>query len=138
MPGIQLLHEDFVPSILAGPGRTGDSEQIGAVGNPGGGPGLNGRGLDLLVADPAENFAEAGDFLLIDLLESFRRDVAPGHPGAAGGDHRIDLGIGDPLPQLGGNEVGLVLDDVTVGNPVAGAFDALNQGLAGFIVFQGS
>src|SRR5437764_9165085 len=47
---IELVYEDLVPGVAAGPGRTGQAENVGRAGNAGGGAGLDRRGADLGVA----------------------------------------------------------------------------------------
>src|SRR6266446_10129153 len=90
---VELVDEDALPGVAAGAGRTRQRKEIGAAGDPGRRPALDRRGPDLLVAEPAEELAEAGDLLLVDAVECLRRDVAAGHPGTARGDHDIDRGI---------------------------------------------
>src|SRR5689334_22070852 len=88
-PVVELMDEDALPGIAARARRPRQCEQIGAAGNPGGGAALDCRGADLLVAEPAEQLAEAGDFLLVDAVKSFRAHVAAGDASAAGCDHDI-------------------------------------------------
>src|SRR5882672_6392076 len=76
---VELPFENIVPAVAAGAGRAGQGEEIGAAGDPAGGPALDGRGLDLLVGEHAEQLAEALDLLLVDLAEGLGRDVAAGH-----------------------------------------------------------
>ncbi len=95
---VELVDEDPVPGVAAGAGRAGQREEIGAAGDPGGGAALDRRGADLLVAQPAEQLAEAGDLLLVDAVERLRGDVAAGDAGAAGRDHDVDLGIARSRP----------------------------------------
>jgi len=63
-------------------------------------------------------------------------DVAPGEAGAARGDDGIDAGIG--TPQFDGHLDGfdIVCDDLSIGERVAGSFDAFGQGLAGAVVLK--
>src|SRR6185437_13289355 len=51
---VELEAQDVVPAVLAGAGRAGQREDVGAVGDAGRGAALHGRGADLLEADPAE------------------------------------------------------------------------------------
>src|SRR3954471_2575834 len=60
---VELLAQDVVPAVLAGAGRAGQREDVGRVGDAGGGAALHGRGADLLEADPTEGLAEALDLL---------------------------------------------------------------------------
>src|SRR5436309_14419581 len=80
---VELVDEDALPGVAAGARRPRQREQIGAAGDPGRRPALDGRGADLVVALPAEQLAEAGDLLLVDAVEGFGGDVAAGDPGAA-------------------------------------------------------
>src|SRR5579863_3549048 len=94
---VELMDEDSLPAVAAGAGRAGEGEEVGAAGDPAGGSAMDRRGADLLVAQHAEELAEAGDLLLVDRLEGFGRDVAPGDAGAPRRDDDVDRGIGDPL-----------------------------------------
>src|SRR5713101_3676601 len=87
---IELVDEDPLPGVAAGRGRAGQRKEIGAAGDPGGGAALDRRGADLVVALPAEDLAEPGDLLFVDAVKGFRRHVAAGDAGAAGGDDDID------------------------------------------------
>src|SRR5579862_2238589 len=97
---VELVDEDPLPGVAAGAGGTREREQIGAAGDPGGGAALDRRGANLLEAEPAEQFAKPGDLLFIDAVEGFGRDVAAGDASPAGRNHDVDLGVGDPGPQL--------------------------------------
>src|SRR3984893_8648091 len=119
-----------VPAVLAATGRAGQREDVRSVGDAGDGARLHGRGADLLEADPAEDLAEALYALLEQPLQRLGRDVAAGAAGAAGGDHRLDPGIVDPLLYLGADHLHVVGDDGAVGQHMAVAGDALDQGVA--------
>src|SRR5438094_2641542 len=97
---VELVDKNALPSVAAGAGRSRQGEQIGAAGDPGRRAALDRRGADLLVALPAEELAKAGDLLLVDTVERFRRHIAAGNAGAAGRDDDIDLRIGDPRAEL--------------------------------------
>src|SRR5207244_13497103 len=114
------MDEDAFPGVAAGAGRARQREEIGPTGDPGRCPALDRRGPDLVIAKPAEELAEAGDFLLVDAVECLRRDVAPGYSGAASRDHDIDRRIGDPCLELGDDLVLFVADDAARGDVVAG------------------
>ncbi len=137
VPVVELVADDVVPAVAAGAGRAGQGEKVCAARDPGGGAALDRRGADLLVAEPAEQFAEPGDLLLVHVVEGFRRHVAPGDAGAAGGDHGIDRGIGDPLPELRHDRGAVVLDDAAPRHAVAGGGDQLGERVAGFVVGLG-
>src|ERR1700730_12375468 len=98
---VELVDENALPSVAAGARRARQREEVGAAGDPGRCPALDCRGPDLVVAEPAEELAKAGDLLLVDAVKGLRRDAAPGYSGAAGRDHDIDRGIGDPCLELG-------------------------------------
>ena len=131
---VELVHEDVLPGVAAGAGRAGQREEIGAAGDPGGGPALDRRGADLVVAEPAEQLAEPGDLLFVDAVERLRRHVAAGHPGAAGRDHHVDLGIGDPRLELRDDRGHVVAHDPPRGDAVPGGVGELGQRVAGAVV----
>jgi len=60
-PVVELVPDNLLPAVAAGAGRAGEREEIGAAGDAGGGAALDRRSADLLVAEPAEELAEAGD-----------------------------------------------------------------------------
>src|SRR3546814_7759327 len=64
MAGVELELQDVLPAVLAGRGRPGQREEVGAVGDAADGAALHGGGVDLLVAQHAEQLAEALDLLL--------------------------------------------------------------------------
>ena len=99
MAVVELPDQDVVPGVLDRARAARQREQVGAAGDPAEGARLHGRGADLLLAQHAEQLAEAFDALLQHALERLRRDVAAGDAGAAGGDHHVDLRIGDPALQ---------------------------------------
>src|SRR5215469_8733549 len=72
MPVVEL-RPDHLPAVAASAGRTWQREQIRPAGDAGSGAALDGRGADLLIAEPAEQLAEAKDLFLVDRLECFRR-----------------------------------------------------------------
>src|SRR5580658_10050818 len=78
-PVVQLVPQNILPGVAAGAGRAGEGEEIGAAGDTGGGPRLDGRGPDLLPAEPAEDFPESRDRFFVDRLERLGRHVPAGH-----------------------------------------------------------
>src|SRR3546814_18422522 len=76
MAGVELELQDVLPAVLAGRGRPGQREEVGAVGDAAAGAALHGGGADLLVAQHAEQLAEALDLLLHHPPECFRRPVS--------------------------------------------------------------
>src|SRR3546814_3258586 len=91
MAGVELELQDVLPAVLAGRGRPGQREEVGAVGDAADGAALHGGGADLLVAQHAEQLAEALDLLLHHPPECFRRHVAAGHAGARSEEHTSEL-----------------------------------------------
>src|SRR3546814_6855803 len=91
------------------------------------GAALHGGGADLLVAQHAEQLAEALDLLLHHPPECFRRHVAAGHAGAAGGDDAVDFGVRDQPLQGGDDAVAVVGDDGALGHLVAVPCDHLDK-----------
>src|SRR5205807_9704680 len=128
------VDEDALPGVAAGARRAGQGEEIGAAGDAAGRPALDRRGADLLIAQHAEDLAEAGDLLVVDGVEGLRRDVAPGDAGAAGGDHHVDRGVGDPGVQLLDDARLVVAHDAARGDAVAGRGDQLGKRVAGPVV----
>src|SRR3546814_8775410 len=61
MAGVELELQDVLPAVLAGRGRPGQREEVGAVGDAADGAALHGGGADLLVAQHADQLAEALD-----------------------------------------------------------------------------
>src|SRR5262249_38402139 len=108
---VELVDEDALPAVAAGAGRAGEGEEVGASGDTAGGPALDRRGADLLVAQHAEDLAESGDLLLVEGLEGLGRDIAAGDSGASGRDDDVDRGIGDPLLELANDALAVVADD---------------------------
>src|ERR1700687_2066244 len=128
---VELVDQNALPGVAAGAGRSGQGKQIGAAGDPGGGPALDRRGGDLLVAEPAEQLAKPGDLLLVDAVERLRGHIAAGDAGAARRDHDVDFRVGDPRLELADDRVEFVADDLPRGDPVARRARELGQGIAG-------
>src|SRR5580704_11152061 len=131
---VELVDEDAFPGVAAGARGAGQSEQIGAAGDSRGRAALDRRGPDLVVAEPAEELAETGDLLLVDAVKSLRRDVAPGDAGAAGRDHDIDVGIGDPILELGDDLVLLVAHYPPRGDAMAGRRREVGEPISGTVL----
>src|SRR6202012_5468311 len=74
-----------------------------------------------------EQGGEAVHLLLEERLYRFRRDVAPGEAGAAGGDDDVDGGIGDPRLHPGADRLDVVGDDVARGELMPRPGDALGE-----------
>src|ERR1700730_9261551 len=131
---VELVDQNALPGVAAGAGRSGQGKQIGAAGDPGGGPALDRRGADLLVAEPAEQLAKPGDLLLVDAVERLRGHIAAGDAGAARRDHDIDFRVGDPRLELADDLGNLVTDDASDRDPVSGHAGQLSQGVAGTVI----
>src|SRR5262249_14158634 len=131
---VELVHQDAVPAVAAGAGRAGQREQIGAAGDPGGGPALNRRGADLFVALPAEELAEPGNLLFVDAVKRRGGEAAAGDAGAAGRDHDVDLGVGDPRPKLADDRSELVVHDLSRRDFVTGRGCAVGERVARTVV----
>jgi hypothetical protein len=127
---VELGVEDAVPAVFHGAGGAGQAEDIGAAGHPGAGAGLDGGGADALERQPAEQLAKAGDGLFDDGIQSFRRDVAPGDAGAAGGDDDVDGGIIDPGGELRHQRRHIVLQDGAGGEDMPGGGEAFDERIA--------
>ena len=136
--GVQLPLEDVVPGVFDGAGAAWEGEEECALGDAGEGAGLHRGGADLLVAEHAEEFAEAFDAFFDDPVEGFGRDVAAGDAGAAGADDDVDVGVGDPAAEVGFDGTGVVALDGAGGDLVAGGLDAGFQRIAGAVVGEGS
>src|SRR5689334_9775807 len=133
VPVVELRLQDL-PAVAAGAGRARQREEVSAAGDAAGGAALDRGGADLLVAEPAEQLAEARDLLLIDLLEGLGRHVPAGDAGAAGGDHHVDLGVADPGLELLDDRGLIVLDDAARDHAVAGLGRELRQRRARLVV----
>src|SRR6266851_3131554 len=127
---VELVDEDPVPGVAAGAGRARQREEVGAAGDPGRRPALDRRGPDLVVAEPAEELAEARDLLLVDAVEGLGCHITPGDPGAAGRDHDIDRRIGDPRLELGDDLVLLVADDMPRDDAMTGGGGEIGERVA--------
>src|SRR4051794_37263844 len=80
-PAVKLKAQDAPPAVFPRAGAAGEGEGVGPLGAPADGAGLHGRGADLLVAQHAEQLAEALDALFQHAVESLGGDIAPGDPG---------------------------------------------------------
>ncbi len=134
VPAIELPQQNIVPGFLHRTRTARQGEQVGAAGNAAERAGLDRGRADLLIAQHPEQLTEALDALLHHALESFRRHVAAGDPGAAGCDDRVDLRVRDPAPQSPLDPGGIVLLDSAGGNAVAGLGDPFGQRIARCVV----
>src|ERR1700731_5241255 len=88
---VELVDEDALPGVATGARRAGQREEIGAAGDTRRGPALDRRGTDLVIAEPPEQFAKAGNLLLVDAMKGLGRYVAAGHAGAARRNDDVDI-----------------------------------------------
>ena len=72
--------------------------------------------------------------LLEEWLDRFRRHIATGETRAAGGDHHLYGGIGDPGRDLLADGLDLVAHDSAIGERVAGLRDARGERIAGAVL----
>src|SRR5262249_12627690 len=131
---VELMHQDLVPGVLAGAGRTRQAEDIGRIGEAGGGAGLDRRGADLAEADPQAVPREGLRLLPEQRLDRLRRHVAAGEAGAAGGDDHVDRGSLDPFLDARADRLDVVLDDAALVYDVTRGLDALGQRRARLVV----
>src|SRR3984893_10436606 len=131
---VELVDEDAFPGVATGARGAGQREEIGAAGDTRRGPALDRRGPDLVIAEPAEELAKAGDLLLVDAVKGLVRDVATGHAGAARRDHDVDIGIGDPFSELRGDLVLLVAHDPPRGDAVPGGRREVGKRVPGTVL----
>src|SRR5215831_8641826 len=131
---VELVDEDTLPGVAAGARGPWQGEEVRTAGDPCRRPALDRRGPDLLIAEPAKELAKARDLLLIDAVKGLGRDVASGDAGAAGRDHDIDVGIGDPFPQLCDDPVLLVAHDPPRRDPVSGGGGEIRQRISGTVL----
>ena len=118
------------------PGDPGQAEDVGGARNTGRGPALDRRGADLGVAQHVEGDRKAVHPLFEQRLERLRRHVAAGEAGAAGGDHHVDVRIGDPDLHLRLNAFDVVRHDVAGREPVARRGQPIGERCAGLVVVQ--
>src|SRR5947209_18068425 len=90
---IELMDQDAIPAVATGAWRAGQAEDEGRARGAGGGAALDGGGADLGVAQHVEGDRETVHPLFEQRLDRFRRHVAPGEAGTAGGDDGIDAGV---------------------------------------------
>ena len=114
------MDQNFIPAVAASAGRTGQGEQIGAAGDAADSPRLDRRRADFRQGNPAKHLTEALDFFFEHRFESLGRDIAAGQPGAAGGEHHVDFGGGDPALQTRDNRRHIVAHQVAVCQLMAG------------------
>src|SRR4051794_33315221 len=117
---VELLHENAVPGVATGAGRTWQTEDEGRADEAGDRPRLHRRSADLVVADAVEDRAEPVHALVEQRLDRVRRHVATGKPGAASGEDHVDLGILQPALDRGADLLGVVGDDGALDQDMAG------------------
>ena len=117
---------NFVPGIAAGAWGARQAKNVSAVGKPGGGARLNRRSADLRQTHDQKQRRERLHLLFEQRLDRFRRDVAAGEPGSAGGNDDIDHRIGDPGLDARADRLDVVGHDAALGDDMSGRYDALH------------
>src|SRR5580704_14039918 len=133
---IELVHQNLVPGVLAGAGRTRQAEDIGRAGDAGGGARLDRRGADFWKTHHQEQRREAVHLLVEQRLDRLRGNIAAGETGAAGGDDDVDHRIGDPGFDARADRLDVVGDDAALGDVMAGGDDALHQHRPRLVVLE--
>src|SRR5579872_465141 len=133
---VELVHENFVPGVLAGAGRTRQAENIGRIGDAGGGARLDRRRADLRKTYHQKQRRERVHLFLEQRFDRLRRDIAAGKAGTAGGDDDIDHRIFDPGFDAGADRLDLVGDDAALGDEMTGGDNALRQHRAGLVILD--
>src|ERR1700733_11113507 len=136
VPIIELMHQNFVPGVLAGARRTGQAKNIGRASDAGGGARLDRRSADFLETDHQKQRREAVHLFFEQRLDRFGGDVAAGKSGAAGRDDDVDHRISDPGLYAGADGLDIVMDEAALGDEMPGRDDSLHQKSARFVVLH--
>lgn len=122
--------DEFLHGEFDGVGGAGEGEEEGFVGEAGDGAGEHGGGADVLVAEHAEEFAEALEFFVQESADDLDGGVAGGDAGAAGGDDDVEGLVArcEPGLELGFDLCGFVFDECVVADGVAGLFECVDDG----------
>ena len=134
---IKLLFNEFVPARTTGPGRSGQAEDVGAVGNTGEGSGLDAGGANIVPGNHAEQLPKAFDFLVQQYLYGLGCPVTTGDARSACRHYGIDLRICDPGRDLGADLVNVITHDLAVGELMPGFPETVLQDLARGVILQG-
>ncbi|MNN71573.1 hypothetical protein D3C81_1875250 [compost metagenome] len=94
---VQLLQQNLVPGSAAGTRRAGYAAHQHTVADPGQGAGLQAGHADFRQGHLAEQLAEAFHMLVQQRHHRLRRVVPGSETGAAGHQHYLHLGVGDPV-----------------------------------------
>ena len=92
------------------------------------------RSADLLEAQRAEQFAEAGHLLVEQRQQRFGGGIAAGEAGAAGDEDAVDGGIGDPVRHQRAQSVPVVGQQGAIVQTVAGIGQCGRKVVAGAVV----
>src|SRR3569832_877458 len=128
---VELLLQDVVPGEATGIGRAGYAENKSGVGDAREHARLHGGGLDLRVGEMAKQLAETVDFFIEQRTYRLRGLIARGEARAAGDDHRLHRGVGDPARDLRAHLIEVVGNDHLVGEAMPCGLQSLHQQAAG-------
>src|SRR6516162_1504377 len=126
VPVIELVHQNLIPGVLAGAGRSGQTENVSRAGDAGGGARLDRRGADLRETHDQKQRRERLHLFFEQRLDRFWRDVAASEPGSAGGDDDVDHRIGDPGLAARADRLDVVGYEAALGDDMSGRYDALH------------
>src|SRR5258708_13488698 len=129
---IQLRGENAVPAVAASARRSRQAKDERRAGDTGGGAALDRRGADLGMAQHVERDRKAVHPLFEQRLDRFRRHVAAGESGAAGGDDGIDAGVANPAPDDGADPLPVIGDGLPRPPPGPGCAAPAPQAPASF------
>ena len=133
---IQLPLQYAGPAILAGAGRAGQAEYIGALGQPGTGARLDSRCRDLLIGDHVKDRRKSINLFFEQGFEGFGGYVMTGEAGAAGGENNVDFTIVDPALHGFADQRNVVLDDGAIGQIMTTGAEQFDQCVARFVIVQ--
>ena len=108
MPRIELSFQDTFPAGPTGPLRARQAENHRSVRNTCHGAGLDRRRPDLIKGLHPKQFPKALDLLIEERGKRLRRAVPPRKARAPGGEHHINLRVGNPGGHLGAHGVAVV------------------------------
>ena len=137
---VQLLGEDAVPSVFDRSVGAGQGEDVGAPCDNRQSARLDGAGADGLEAEPAEQFAKAGNVFAIvcgfDLVERFGCDISASQARAASADNCINAGVFDPSADLLSKHRRVVFDNQSVRDVVTSVTSACFQNVTRRVRFR--
>ena len=134
MPIIELFAQNFIPSIFARTGASGQRKQICTVGHPTRCPALNSGGANFLHRDDGENGAERVDLFFIDIAVRLNGHIAPRQARATCRNDHINRVIRTPCAQLIGNLRAFIGQNYPRRHTVARLGDPRDKRVARFVV----